>query len=80
MDPDTSISHDAISMLRILKRQKRLSLSQAMDLSGFDKERCRLAMENLLQTQLVSFEANQYWITDVGTGYLAFSKSGGIRN
>ena len=67
-------------MLRILKRQKRLSLSRAMYLSGFEKERCRVAMESLLESEFVSFEADEYWITATGTGFLAFSKSGGIRN
>ncbi len=62
-------------MLRILKRQKRLSVSKVTDLTGFEAERCKQALESLLGKSFVSFESNEYWITDEGVGYLAFSKS-----
>jgi len=75
MEPSSIISGDEVSMLRILKRQRRLSISKATDLTGFEAERCRLALESLRGKSLVSFESNEYWITDEGVGYLAFSKS-----
>lgn len=65
-------------MLRILNRQKRLSVSKAVDLTGFEVERCRLALENLRGKEYASFETNEYWITSAGMGYMAYSKS--IRN
>jgi len=74
LDRDTEISGDEVSMLRILKRQKRLSITKARDLTGFENERCKFALDNLNKKGYVSFEANQYWITDLGIGYLAFPK------
>jgi len=65
-------------MLRILKRERRLSQKKASDLTGFETERCRAALEGLLGKDYVAFEANEYWITVEGTGYLAFSKA--VRN
>jgi hypothetical protein len=62
-------------MLRILKRQKRLSISKASDLTGFDAARCQSALENLCEKKFVTLEADQYWVTAEGQGYLAYSKS-----
>ena len=62
-------------MIRILNRQKRLSVSRAVELTGFETERCRLALEGLLSKGYVKLESSEYWITAEGTGYLAFSKS-----
>jgi hypothetical protein len=73
-----TIPGDEISMLRILHRQRRLSLPKASDLTGFESERCRIALEGLRGREFVSFDSNEYWITEAGTGYLAFAK--GIRN
>ena len=34
-------------MLRILKRERRLSTKKASDLTGFEQERCQVALEGL---------------------------------
>lgn len=71
----SKVSGDEISMLRVLKRQRRLSISKAADFTGFEAERCKSAFENLSGKNFVSFESSEYWITSEGEGYLAFSKS-----
>jgi hypothetical protein len=48
------VSGDEVSMLHILKRQKRLSVSKATDLTGFESERARSALENLRERTLWS--------------------------
>jgi hypothetical protein len=75
LDAVPIISGDEVSLLRILNRQKRLSVSKAMDLTGFETERCKVALESLRTKQLVVLESNEYWITDEGVGQVAFSKS-----
>ena len=75
MDQASIISGDEVSILRILKRQKRLSPSKAADLTGFEIERCRMALESLRGKKFVLLESSQYWITQEGEGYLAFSRS-----
>jgi len=62
-------------MLRILKRQRRMSVSKAADFTGFEAERCKSAFENLSGKNFVTFDSNEYWITSEGEGYLAYSKS-----
>jgi hypothetical protein len=73
--PSSVISGDEISMLRILKREKRLSLAKAADLTGLEPERCGQALEGLRGKKFVVLESNQYWITSEGEGYLVFMKS-----
>jgi len=75
LDQASVISGDEVSILRILKRQKRLSPSKAADLTGFEIERCRMALESLRGKKFVQLESSQYWITQEGEGYLAFSRS-----
>ena len=75
MDQPITLLGDEISMLRILKRERRLSVKKASDLTGFEQERCHVALEGLRGREYVSFEANEYWITAEGQGYLAFSKA-----
>jgi hypothetical protein len=75
LDSLSKVSGDEISMLRILKRQRRMSVSKAADFTGFETERCKSAFENLFGKNFVSFESNEYWITSEGEGYLAYSKS-----
>jgi hypothetical protein len=70
-----TIPGDEVQLLRILKRQRRLSPSKASDLTGLETERCLTALEGLRGKEYVAFEANEYWITAEGNGYLAFSKS-----
>jgi hypothetical protein len=75
MDSTSEITGDEISMLRVLKRQRRMSLSKAADFTGFETARCKSAFENLSGKNFVTLESNEYWITSEGEGYLAYSKS-----
>jgi hypothetical protein len=75
LDQSITLPGDEISMLRILKRERRLSTKKASDLTGFEQERCQVALEGLRGKEYVSFEANEYWITAEGQGYLAFYKA-----
>lgn len=75
MDPTTLISGDEVSMLRILKRQRRLSLPKATDMTGFEAQRCKSALEGLREKNFAVFESNEYWITAEGSGYLAYTKA-----
>jgi hypothetical protein len=77
LSSSAAISGDEVSLLRILKRERRLSYSRASDLTGIEAERCRAALEGLLGRQFVSLENNEYWLTAQGSGYLAWSKSVG---
>jgi DNA-binding IclR family transcriptional regulator len=72
------IPGDEVQLLRILKRERRLTPSKASDLTGLDTERCRTALEGLHVKDYVAFEASEYWITAEGARYLAFTKS--VRN
>jgi len=73
-----NVSGDEVSMLRILKRQIRLSVPKASDMTGFEEERAKSALENLRERNFVEFRSNEYWLTEGGTAYLAWSKS--VRN
>jgi hypothetical protein len=75
---EEKITGDETSMLHILKRQKRLSVPKATDLTGFETERARSALENLRERNFVELESNDYWLTQDGVSYLAFAR--GTRN
>jgi len=75
LDPSVAIPGDEVSLLRVLKRERRLSTKTAADLTGLEQERCRVALEGLLGREYVSFEANEYWITAEGSAYLSYSKA-----
>lgn len=69
------ISGDEVSMLRILKRQIRLSIPRASDITGFEAERAKTALESLRERNFVEFRQNEYWLTEGGNAYLAWTKS-----
>lgn len=63
------------SLLRVLNRQRRLTVSKAVDLTGFEAERCRVALESLKDKRYATIEGSEYWITEEGSSYISLSKS-----